>query len=263
MLIARVSFQSEVHFVSVEEEPGGSDLPADARLRVIDAHPFGEITYTGQELLGSQVRLLAPVLPSKIIAVGKNYAEHAKEMGGDVPAEPMIFLKPSTSVIGPGEPICIPWQSEQVEHEAELAVVIGRLCRDVPEDRVHEVVLGYTCANDVTARDLQRADGQWGRAKGFDSFCPLGPWVETSLDADDALVECRVNGAVRQSASTADMVHGVVDLVAWISSVMTLLPGDVILTGTPAGVGPITVGDEVSVSIDGIGTLTNPVVERG
>ena len=175
MLIARVSFQSEVHFVSVEEEPGGSDLPADARLRVIDTHPFGEITYTGQELLGSQVRLLAPVLPSKIIAVGKNYAEHAKEMGGDVPAEPMIFLKPSTSVIGPNATIELPAMSQQVEHEAELAIVIGRLCKEVPLERVKDVVLGYTCADDVTARDLQRTDGQWGRAKGFDTFCPLGP----------------------------------------------------------------------------------------
>ncbi|TEX51320.1 MAG: 2-hydroxyhepta-2,4-diene-1,7-dioate isomerase [Actinomycetales bacterium mxb001] len=259
MLIARVSFQSEVHFVSVEEEPGGSDLPADARLRVIDTHPFGEITYTGQELLGSQVRLLAPVLPSKIIAVGKNYAEHAKEMGGDVPAEPMIFLKPSTSVIGPNATIELPAMSQQVEHEAELAIVIGRLCKEVPLERVKDVVLGYTCADDVTARDLQRTDGQWGRAKGFDTFCPLGPWINTDLDPGDLAISCDVNGDVRQESRTSEMVRGVPELVSWISTVMTLLPGDVILTGTPAGVSPIVAGDEVAVTIQGIGTLVNTV----
>lgn len=259
MLIARVSFQSEVHFVSVEEEPGGSDLPADARLRVIDTHPFGEITYTGQELLGSQVRLLAPVLPSKIIAVGKNYAEHAKEMGGDVPAEPMIFLKPSTSVIGPNATIELPAMSQQVEHEAELAIVIGRLCKEVPLERVKDVVLGYTCADDVTARDLQRTDGQWGRAKGFDTFCPLGPWITTDLDPGDLAISCDVNGDVRQESRTSEMVRGVPELVSWISTVMTLLPGDVILTGTPAGVSPIVAGDEVAVTIQGIGTLVNTV----
>ena len=259
MLIARVSFQSEVHFVSVEEEPGGSDLPADARLRVIDTHPFGEITYTGQELLGSQVRLLAPVLPSKIIAVGKNYAEHAKEMGGDVPAEPMIFLKPSTSVIGPNATIELPAMSQQVEHEAELAIVIGRLCREVPEERVVEVILGYTCANDVTARDLQKTDGQWGRAKGFDTFCPLGPWIATDLDVSDLAITCHVDDDERQSSRTSMLVHSVPKLVSWISQVMTLLPGDVILTGTPAGVGPLRDGDDVEVTIEGIGILANTV----
>ena len=259
MLIARVSFQSEVHFVSVEEEPGGSDLPADSRLRVIDTHPFGEITYTGRELLGSQVRLLAPVLPSKIIAVGKNYAEHAKEMGGDVPAEPMIFLKPSTSVIGPNATIELPAMSQQVEHEAELAIVIGRLCKEVPLERVKDVVLGYTCADDVTARDLQRTDGQWGRAKGFDTFCPLGPWINTDLDPGDLAISCDVNGDVRQESRTSEMVRGVPELVSWISTVMTLLPGDVILTGTPAGVSPIVAGDEVAVTIQGVGTLVNTV----
>ena len=212
----------------------------------------------------ADVRLVAPVLPSKVVAVGRNYLDHVREMGADKPpSEPMIFLKPSTSVIGPGEPILLPWQSEQVEHEAEIAVVIGRLCRDVPEDRVNEVILGYTCANDVTARDLQGTDGQWGRAKGFDSFCPLGPWIETDLDVEDATVTCTVNGELRQSAVGADMVRAIPELVAWISSVMTLLPGDVILTGTPAGVGRLEAGDETSVSISGIGTLTNPVTDRG
>jgi 2-keto-4-pentenoate hydratase/2-oxohepta-3-ene-1,7-dioic acid hydratase in catechol pathway len=250
--ICRVAVGDELHYGVIEGEA----------VALLSSHPFGPFEPEGRVLPLAEVRLVAPVLPSKVIAVGKNYADHAREMGGEVPAAPMIFLKPSTSVIGPGEPIALPWQSEQVEHEAELAVVIGRLCRDVPEDRVPEVVLGYTCANDVTARDLQRTDGQWGRAKGFDSFCPLGPWIQTSVDLDDADITCLVNGELRQSGSTGDMVRDVVELVSWISSVMTLLPGDVILTGTPAGVGPIVAGDVVSVSIDGIGTLTNPVIDR-
>lgn len=252
MRICRVAVGDELHYGVIEGEA----------VALLSSHPFGPFEPEGRVLPLADVRLVAPVLPSKVIAVGKNYADHAREMGGEVPAAPMIFLKPSTCVIGPGDPITLPWQSEQVEHEAELAVVIGRLCRDVPEDRVPEVVLGYTCANDVTARDLQRTDGQWGRAKGFDSFCPLGPWIETSVDLDDADITCLVNGEVRQGGSTGDMVRDVVELVSWISSVMTLLPGDVILTGTPAGVGPIVAGDTVSVSIDGIGTLTNPVIDR-
>ncbi len=252
MRICRVAVGDELHYGVLEGEA----------VALLSSHPFGPFEPEGRVLPLADVRLVAPVLPSKVIAVGKNYADHAREMGGEVPAAPMIFLKPSTSVIGPGDPITLPWQSEQVEHEAELAVVIGRLCRDVPEDRVHEVVLGYTCANDVTARDLQRTDGQWGRAKGFDSFCPLGPWIETSVDLDDADITCLVNGDLRQSGTTGDMVRDVVELVSWISSVMTLLPGDVILTGTPAGVGPLVAGDTVSVSIDGIGTLTNPVIDR-
>lgn len=252
MRICRVAVGDELHYGVIEGEA----------VALLSSHPFGPFEPEGRVLPLADVRLVAPVLPSKVIAVGRNYADHAREMGGEVPAAPMIFLKPSTSVIGPGEPIALPWQSERVEHEAELAVVIGRLCRDVPEDRVSEVVLGYTCANDITARDLQRTDGQWGRAKGFDSFCPLGPWIETSVDLDDAGITCLVNGEMRQGGTTGDMVRDVVELVSWISSVMTLLPGDVILTGTPAGVGPIVAGDTVSVSIDGIGTLTNPVIDR-
>ena len=248
--------------VAVGEELSYGVLEGEA-VALLSSHPFGPFEPDGRVLRVEEVRLLAPVLPSKVVAVGRNYAEHVREMGGDAPpSEPMVFLKPSTSVIGPGEPIALPWQSERVEHEAELAVVIGRLCRDVPEDRVADVVLGYTCANDVTARDLQRADGQWGRAKGFDTFCPLGPWIETAFDPEDAAIECQVNGESRQSGSTGDMVHSVTELVAWISSVMTLLPGDVILTGTPAGVSAITAGDVVRVTIDGIGTLENPVVDR-
>ncbi|MFN8172806.1 MAG: fumarylacetoacetate hydrolase family protein [Candidatus Nanopelagicales bacterium] len=253
MRICRVAVGDELSYGVLEGEA----------VALLSSHPFGPFEPDGRVLRVEDVRLLAPVLPSKVVAVGRNYAEHVREMGGDAPpSEPMVFLKPSTSVIGPGEPIALPWQSERVEHEAELAVVIGRLCRDVPEDRVADVVLGYTCANDVTARDLQRADGQWGRAKGFDTFCPLGPWIETAFDPEDAAIECQVNGESRQSGSTGDMVHSVTELVAWISSVMTLLPGDVILTGTPAGVSAITAGDVVRVTIDGIGTLENPVVDR-
>ena len=263
MRIARFSRGDEVGFGLVEGvEP---DDPTKGTITPIVGHPFAPPEPAGPPVPLTEVRLLAPVLPSKIVAVAKNYAAHAAEMGGEVPAEPNVFLKPSTSVIGPGDPIRLPRQSSQVEHEAELAVVVGRLCKDVPAERAADVVLGLTVANDVTARDLQRTDGQWGRAKGFDTFCPLGPWIETGLDlaavADPGLpVRCEVGGAVRQEGSTSQMVRGVPALVAWISSVMTLLPGDVILTGTPAGVGPLHAGDVVTVSVDGIGTLRNPVV---
>lgn len=238
-----------------EVEPGTTITP-------IAGHPFGSLEVSGPPIAFSDTRLLAPVLPSKIIAVARNYAAHAAEMGTDVPSEPMIFLKPSTSVVGPGDRIDLPPQSEQVEHEAELAIVIGRMCREVPLRRVPEVILGYTCANDVSARDLQRLDGQWGRAKGFDTFCPLGPWIVTDIDPSDLAVTCTVGGEVRQSGRTSQMVRTVPELVSWISNVMTLLPGDIILTGTPAGVGPIVEGDSVSVSIGSIGTLTNRVALR-
>jgi 2-keto-4-pentenoate hydratase/2-oxohepta-3-ene-1,7-dioic acid hydratase in catechol pathway len=183
-------------------------------------------------------------------------------MGHDIPEVPVVFLKPSTSVVGSGDPIQYPRQSAEVHFEAELAVVIGRLCRDVPVERAADVVLGYTCANDVTARDLQKSDGQWGRAKGFDTFCPLGPWVRTDLDPSDLRIRCTVNGETRQDGRTSQMVRGVGDLIGHVSACMTLLPGDVLLTGTPAGVGPLHVGDRVAVTIEGIGTLTNPVVSR-
>jgi 2-keto-4-pentenoate hydratase/2-oxohepta-3-ene-1,7-dioic acid hydratase in catechol pathway len=235
-------------------------------VRQIAGAPFPgveTIEVTGVEHHLDEVDLLAPVLPTKIVAVAKNYTDHAAEMGGDVPSEPMIFLKPSTAVVGPEAVIRLPEQSQQVEHEAELAVIIGRLCKDVPEHRVPEVVLGYTCANDVTARDLQARDGQWGRAKGFDTFCPLGPWIATDIDPDDLAIECEVNEQIRQDGTTADMVRGVPELVSWISSVMTLVPGDVILTGTPAGVGPLRNGDTVTVTIEGIGTLDNIVGDTG
>ena len=251
-----------VTFGTVDGVGPDGEVGDDTTVTPVLGHPFGQLEPAGPPVAFADVRLLAPVLPSKIIAVGKNYAAHAAEMGGDVPLEPMIFLKPSTSVIGPGDRIALPEQSEHVEHEAELAIVISRLCSEVPIKRVSEVILGYTCANDVTARDLQKTDGQWGRAKGFDTFCPLGPWIETDVDPDDLAISCRVNGEVRQDSRTSLLVRGVEELVAWISNVMTLLPGDVILTGTPAGVSPIVEGDSVSVSISSIGTLTNRVTLR-
>jgi 2-keto-4-pentenoate hydratase/2-oxohepta-3-ene-1,7-dioic acid hydratase in catechol pathway len=214
---------------------------------------------TGEEVPLSAVRLLVPVIPSKVVAVGRNYMEHAQEMGAEVPEEPVIFLKPSTSVIGPGDPIPYPPSSRRVDHEGELGVVIGRLARHVPLEESGKFILGYLCGNDVTARDLQQKDGQWTRGKGFDGFCPLGPWVETELDPTDLAVECRVNGETRQAARTSQLAFGPGELVEFVSAVMTLLPGDVILTGTPAGVGPLQVGDRVEVEVEGIGVLANEV----
>ena len=253
MKIARYQVDGSVRYGVVE----GGELLA------LPGHPFlapGEqVRTTGEVHDLDAVRLLAPVLPGKIIGIGKNYADHAREMGGEPPAEPLMFLKPTTTVIGPDDPIVLPPESTEVHYEAELAVVIGRLCRRVPADQALSVVLGYTCANDVTARDLQRADSQWTRAKGFDTFCPLGPWIETDLDPAAVTVECERNGATVQSGSTRDLVHSVPALVEAASRVMTLLPGDVILTGTPAGVGPLVSGDEVAVTVSGVGTLVNPV----
>jgi 2-keto-4-pentenoate hydratase/2-oxohepta-3-ene-1,7-dioic acid hydratase in catechol pathway len=228
----------------------------------------GDPLYVGLHLSDKEypladVRLLSPVLPrSKVIGIGRNYAAHAAEMGSDVPAEPLMFMKPNTSVIGPGDPVFYPRQSNEVHYEGELAVVIGRICRDVPAEKAADVIWGYTVGNDVTARDLQRSDVQFTRAKGFDSFCPLGPWVETEVDVSDLRVQTFLNGDVKQDGRTKDMIFDVPALVAHVSAVMTLLPGDVILTGTPEGVGPMQVGDEVEVSISGIGNLTNQVKQR-
>ena len=251
---------------------GGADGSAsheDDGLSVaqLAGHPFGgkeeDIKLTGARFALRDVRLLAPILPTKVICIGKNYADHAREMGGEPPAEPVIFLKPSTAVCGPGDPIRRPVRlSQRVDFEGELAVVIGRLCREVPQERVAEVIFGYTCANDVTARDLQARDGQWTRAKGFDTFCPLGPWIETAADPGDLALTTRLNGEIKQDSRTSLLLHDVHALVMFVSQVMTLLPGDVLLTGTPAGVGPMEKGDEVSVSISGIGTLSNPVTDR-
>jgi 2-keto-4-pentenoate hydratase/2-oxohepta-3-ene-1,7-dioic acid hydratase in catechol pathway len=209
----------------------------------------------------NQARLLAPVIPTKVVAVGRNYVDHAAEMGSDIPDEPIIFLKPPTTVVGPMQPVRLPPDSDEVHHEAELAIVMGKVTKDVAVEDVGPHILGYTAANDVTARDLQRRDRQWTRSKGFDTFCPLGPAIDTELDPLEGLsIICRVNGEIRQSGSTSDMVFGVGELVAYVSRIMTLLPGDVILTGTPAGVGPIESGDRVEVDLEGVGVLMNPVV---
>jgi 2-keto-4-pentenoate hydratase/2-oxohepta-3-ene-1,7-dioic acid hydratase in catechol pathway len=250
MKIARFSHQGAISYGIFDE----------GQLVVLNGDPmFAGYDPSGERVNLSDVKLLAPVIPrSKVIGVGKNYREHASEMGGEAPSEPLLFLKPNTSVIGPGDAIVLPPQSSQVEHEGELAVVIGKIAKSVSVDRALEYVFGYTIGNDVTARDLQHSDGQWARAKGFDTFCPLGPIVETDFDELGGTLVTRVNGEVRQSGSLEDMVHSVADIVAYASSVWTLLPGDVILTGTPAGVGPIVDGDSVEVEIPGLGILTNP-----
>jgi 2-keto-4-pentenoate hydratase/2-oxohepta-3-ene-1,7-dioic acid hydratase in catechol pathway len=240
-------------------------IPADDTVLVgLAGDPlYVGVHLTEEEFKLSDVRLLAPVIPrSKVVGIGRNYAAHAAELGHDLPEEPLMFLKPNTSVVGPGDPVFHPRQSHDVQYEGELAVVIGRICRDVAPERVGDVVYGYTVGNDVTARDLQRSDVQFTRAKGFDSFCPLGPWVETELDTADLSLQTHLNGDLVQDGSTKDMIFDVPTLVSHVSSVMTLLPGDVILTGTPEGVGPMKPGDEVEVTVSGIGSLTNKVVTR-
>ena len=224
---------------------------------------YHRIELTGATHLVQDVRLLAPVIPrSKIIGIGKNYRDHAAEMGGEAPPEPLMFLVPNTAVVGPGDPVVMPPQSAEVHYEGELAVVIGRMCKDLSPEDAGTAIFGYTCADDVTARDLQRSDGQWSRAKGFDTFCPLGPWIETDLDPTACRLVTRLDGEIVQEASTGDMVHDVAHLVAHASAAFTLLPGDVILTGTPAGVGPVRPGQRVEVEIDRIGLLSNPFVRR-
>jgi 2-keto-4-pentenoate hydratase/2-oxohepta-3-ene-1,7-dioic acid hydratase in catechol pathway len=266
--IARFAKGDGVAYGVVDGESGQPQTIAE-----LYGHPFGidpaGRRFTGERYPLAEVRLLAPVLPSKVVAIGKNYAEHVREMreldidAGELPAEPVMFLKPSTSVTGPGGPISYPVKlTERVDYEGQLAVIIGRLCREVPRERAADVIFGYTCANDVTARDLQGRDGQWARAKGFDTFCPLGPWMETGTDPADLGITTTVNGDVRQHARTCELLWDVPSLIEFVSSVMTLLPGDVLLTGTPEGVGPLTAGDEVSVTIESIGTLTNKVVIR-
>jgi 2-keto-4-pentenoate hydratase/2-oxohepta-3-ene-1,7-dioic acid hydratase in catechol pathway len=255
--IARIAHPEGVAFAAVETGPDGEQVAAE-----IAEHPFGPVQLTGRRWPVADIRLLAPILPTKIVCVGKNYADHAKEMGGEAPSSPVIFMKPSTSVVGPNAAIKLPPDSSQVDFEGELALVIGTPCRDVPAARAAGVVLGYTIANDVTARDQQHADGQWTRAKSHDTFCPLGPWIDTAVDPSDLALRTELDGQVRQDSRTSLLVHDIGTLVAWISAVMTLLPGDVILTGTPAGVGPMTAGQTVSVTIDGIGTLSNPVETR-
>jgi 2-keto-4-pentenoate hydratase/2-oxohepta-3-ene-1,7-dioic acid hydratase in catechol pathway len=232
----------------------------DDTIRTLRGTFFENPVFTGEEVPLADVRVLAPVLPSKAVCVGKNYAAHAAEFGGEVPEEPLLFLKPSTAVIGPGDPIQLLPISHRVDYEGELAIVIGRLTRRVDPEQAARSILGYTCANDVTLRDIQGHDEQWTRAKGFDGSCPLGPWIETDLDPSDVSLETRLNGETRQSARTSDMVFGPVALIAYIATFMTLLPGDVVLTGTPEGVGPLEPDDRVEVDIGGVGVLANPVI---
>ncbi len=231
----------------------------DEQVGPMEGNPFGEYRRMKADIPLDEVRLLAPCQPSKIVCVGRNYAEHAREHDAEVPKVPLIFLKPPSSVIGPGEAIILPPQSKQVEHEAELVAVIGKRGRHITPETARDYILGYTVGNDVTARDLQKSDGQWTRSKGFDTFCSFGPWIDTDFDPSDALVTCRVSGQPRQMASTRDMVFSVNTLIAFVSSVMTLEPGDLLFTGTPAGVGILKNGDEVVCEIEGLGKLSNPV----
>ena len=264
--IARFSREGEVSFGVVEGGQGnGLTNVAQDELVVaeISGHPFGAgvVRFTGARHRLADVRLLAPVLPSKVVGVERTYGEEAGGPGGG--QGPVLFLKPSTAVAGPDDPISYPVKlTSRVDFEGELAVVIGRLCREVPPERAQDVIFGYACANDVTARDVQELDGQWDRAKAFDSFCPLGPWIETDADPADLALTTSVNGAIRQRARTSQLRYDVPALIALISEVMTLVPGDVLLTGTPAGSGPLEVGDEVAVTIEDIGTLTSKVVSR-
>jgi len=238
----------------------GAVQPGSETIQVIAGTFFEDPLPTGDEVAIDDVMLLAPVLPSKLVCVGKNYAAHAAEFGMDVPEEPLLFLKPSTAVIGPGDAIRLLPISRRVDYEGELAVVMGRLARNVRAEDASRFILGYTCANDVTLRDLQKTDDQWARAKGFDGSAPLGPWIETSVDPTDAVLETRLNGDVVQHASTSDMVFGVAELIEYVTSFMTLLPGDALLTGTPEGVGRLEGGDVVEVEVEGVGTLRNAVV---
>jgi len=260
--IARFAAGRDPQYGVVELAEDGGSHPDT--VSVLTGDPIAmSVQLTGERKELGSVRLLAPVIPrSKIVAVGRNYAAHAAEMGDEVPKTPLTFFKPNTSVIGPGEPIIYPGASREVSFEGELALVIGRICKEVPVSRVPEVIFGYTVANDVTARDLQRSDGQWARAKGYDTFCPLGPWITTHQRLEEAAalaIRTTLDGELRQDGNTKDMILAIPELVAYISSYTTLLPGDVILTGTPSGVGPMLPGQEVSVEIEGIGTLTNPV----
>lgn len=254
MKIARFEYQDQLAYGILDEDK-------QEYVRLVGDPLYAGFETTNERIKVEDARLLAPVIPrSKVVAFGRNYLEHAREMGNEVPEEPLMFLKPNTSIIGPGHPIRLPKQSEHVEHEAELAVIIGSVARNVPAADALQVVFGYTVANDVTARDLQKKDGQWSRAKGFDSFCPLGPYIETEFDASSGGIGTKVNGEVRQVGNLDQLERSVSELIAYASSVFTLLPGDVLLTGTPSGVGPIVDGDEVTCAIEGIGNLTNPVV---
>ncbi|MEV7648712.1 fumarylacetoacetate hydrolase family protein [Arthrobacter sp. NPDC089319] len=253
MRIARFVLDSDPQYGIVEGEEGSEQVT------VIAGDPFfNGVQPTGARHKLEDVRLLAPIIPrSKVIGIGRNYAEHIKEMGNETPAAPLMFLKPNTSVIGPNEPLVLPEFSDEVSYEAELCVIIGRICKDVPVERVGDVIFGYTCGNDLTARDAQRTDNQWARAKGFDGSAPLGPWIETELDTEDLAIRGRLDGELKQDGNTSQMIWGVKELVSYASQAFTLLPGDVIMTGTPSGVGTIEAGQRYEVEIEGIGTLSN------
>jgi 2-keto-4-pentenoate hydratase/2-oxohepta-3-ene-1,7-dioic acid hydratase in catechol pathway len=243
MRIARVSKDERIFFAVVE----GTEVAE------LDGPPIGDLRFTGFRAKLEECRLLAPTLPSKVVAIGVNYRDHAEEMGHPLPEEPLMFLKPSTAVVGPAETVRKPAECRRLDYEGELAVVVRGLVRKADVETARASILGYTIANDVTARDLQLKDGQWTRAKGFDTFCPLGPWIETDLDAESLVVE------TRQSSNAKNLIFGPAELVSYVSNVMTLLPGDVILTGTPSGVGPMEPGDDVEVEISGIGVLRNVI----
>jgi 2-keto-4-pentenoate hydratase/2-oxohepta-3-ene-1,7-dioic acid hydratase in catechol pathway len=257
MRLARIAHPDGVAFVAIDG-PDGSEQ----RAREIADHPFGSPAFTGKSWPLADVRLLAPILPSKILALGRNYRDHAAELGNPVPTSPMLFMKPSTSVIGPGAAIRLPASSNRIDYEGELAAVIGKPCRDVKAEDAASVILGYTVANDVTARDQQKADGQFTRAKSYDTFCPLGPWIETELDPAELRVTTELDDQLVQDGSTADMVFSTAEFLEYVTGIMTLLPGDVLLTGTPAGVGPMVDGQTISITVEGIGTLTNPIRAR-
>ena len=229
-------------------------------LVVLKGHPLvAGYQTTGERIPLKEVKLLAPTIPSKIVCIGKNFADHAAEIGEEVTAEPLIFFKPSSAIVGHGDAIVIPPQSKQVELEAELCLVIGKLAKNVSEEKALEYLWGVTIANDVTARDLQFGDGQWARSKGFDTFCPLGPWVETEFSPDGQVIESRINGEVRQNVAITEMVHNIPSIISYVSKNMSLLPGDIILTGSPAGISVINSGDMIECEIEGIGILSNPV----
>lgn len=263
MRIARFSAESEPQYGIVELAADGGEHPDT--VSALTGDPLATpVQLSGQRLNLPDVRLLAPVIPrSKVVGVGRNYADHAAELGNAVPETPLTFIKPNTSVIGPEDAIIYPDYTSELSYEGELAIVIGRICKDVPAERVPEVIFGYTVGNDVTARDLQALDKQWSRAKGSDAFCPLGPWVATHLsvaEAEDLMITTTVDDEVRQQGPTRDMLNKITELVTYITSYTSLLPGDVILTGTPAGVGTVQPGQRVTVDIDAIGTLANPVI---
>ncbi|MEY4985828.1 MAG: hypothetical protein RLZZ359_714 [Actinomycetota bacterium] len=251
MRVARFGYNGEPRF-------GLVDGP---ELILLKGHPLvNGYETTNERVAIKEVKLLAPTIPSKVVCIGKNYADHIAEMGLPTQPEPTIFLKPSSAIIGPGDPIVLPRQSERVELEAELAIVIGQIAKDVTVDSAMEYIWGFTVANDVTARDLQASDDQWARSKGFDSFCPIGPWIETEFVPEGQIIESRINGEVQQAGTIDQMIHGVAEIVSYVSENMTLLPGDIILTGTPAGITTISAGDIVECEVEGVGNLFNPVI---